>query len=236
MEFLMSGGIGKGKEVILVYGNDLSNCGDSEFYKYLRENYKNVSNKGIFSSCPWVYINLKNKTFFPGIPGIRITEAFHGHAVTVDEFFTIEKIYEELKGKFCRNRKVKDIYSKYKGKDVFVFNKERFDCDEGAEVARQLIKERELHEQLEKERVFCFIELDKQKILQREFILLKSEETRCLLPSSGIYDGMLQQQSIPGDEYYKCKVEFTDTEIIIRTDGYTNGPDYLENLKIYRHD
>lgn len=228
--------IGSGKEVILVYGNDLRNCGDSEFYKYLRKNYRNVSTKGIFSSCPWVYINLKDKTFFPGIPGIKITEAFHGHAVTVDEFFTIKKIYEELKGKFCRNRKVKDIYSKYKGKDVFVFNKERFDCDEGAEVARQLIKERELHEQLEKERVFCFIELDKEKILQREFILLKSEETKNLLPSSGIYGGMLQQQSIPGDECYKCKVEFTDTEIIIRTDGYTNGPDYFENLKIYMHD
>ena len=56
--------IGSEKEVILVYGNDLRNCGDSEFYKYLRKNYRNVSTKGIFSSCPWVYINLKDKTFF----------------------------------------------------------------------------------------------------------------------------------------------------------------------------
>ncbi len=230
----MGDSIGRGKEVILVYGNDLRNCGESEFYEYLRENYKNVSTKGIFRSCPWVYINLKEKKFFPGIPGIKITETFHEHAVTVDEFFTIEKIYKELKGKFYRSKEVRDIYSKYKGKDVFVFNRERFDCDEGAEVERQLIKERELHEKLERERVFCFIELDKEKILQREFILTKSEEIKNFLPSSGVYDGMLQQQSIPGDEYHECKVEFTDTEIIIRTDAYTNGPDYFKSVKIYR--
>ncbi len=125
----MSDSIGRGKTVILVYGHELKHGNGSGLYGFLNRSFKNVSRKGIFSSCPWVYVNIETKRFFPGIPGIKITECLNNHAVTIKEFYTIYEQYNLDNQNFDTSKEVLEIYSKYVGKDPFVFYNERFDCD-----------------------------------------------------------------------------------------------------------
>lgn len=82
------------------------------FYSWLRvAGFKSWGHEGHWG-MPWVYVNLNSKIYAPGMPGIPITESICDHAITIEEFFTIYKIYE-----------------KYEGKERFVFYKERFDYD-----------------------------------------------------------------------------------------------------------
>lgn len=88
---------------------------DADFYKWLKaegfERWK--KGKGVFSHVIWVYVNINKRLFSPGIPGIPLTSPVIGnHAITIDEFQTIYSIFK-----------------KYEGKEVFVFQKERFDYD-----------------------------------------------------------------------------------------------------------
>lgn len=129
---------GGSKNVILVYGNDLRRGWDADFYKWLCKDYSNVSNRGCYESAPWVYVNIFNKTFFPAIPGFKITDTLHDHAVTIEEFYKILKEYEKNPESFEETEAVISIYKKYEGKDPLGFYKDRFDCDEGAEYLRDI--------------------------------------------------------------------------------------------------
>lgn len=64
------------------------------------------------TGCSWVYVNITKKLFVCGLNGYSLMTMTGNHAITIKEFKTIY-----------------DIYSKYEGKDTFVFNKERFDAE-----------------------------------------------------------------------------------------------------------
>ncbi len=83
---------------------------DSEVTKWLRsQGFKSTSYSGCWG-CNWIFINIKQKLYALGRPGVAYAQVVGDHAITMDEFKTI---YE--------------IYKKYEGKDLFVFHKERFD-------------------------------------------------------------------------------------------------------------
>lgn len=123
--------IGKGKVVILVYGEELKNSDKSSFVNGLRNmHYKYVGPHGWYT-CPWVYVNIENHSYCAGRPGVAVTDVLNDHAVTIPEFYKILEEYNNNPANFDSSEVVKNIYSKYEGKEVFVFKKERFDADEG---------------------------------------------------------------------------------------------------------
>lgn len=90
---------------------------DSEFDKWIRkEGFKGWGRKGYYCTEPhaktWSFIDLNTKTFAPAVPGIQVAKPIGNHAITVEEFKQIYKIYK-----------------KYEGKALFVFKNERFDYD-----------------------------------------------------------------------------------------------------------
>ena len=63
--------------------------------------------------CWWVYVNITRKEYAYGMPGVYLAKPLGNHAITIEEFETIYSIYK-----------------RYEGKDLFVFQKKRFDYDE----------------------------------------------------------------------------------------------------------
>lgn len=93
----------------LVCDNDFTNY-DTEIFKWLKSNgFRSASVSGNWR-CNWAFINIYNKIYALGRPGVGYAPVINNHAITIEEFKTI---YE--------------IYSKYLGKDLFVFHKDRFD-------------------------------------------------------------------------------------------------------------
>ena len=62
--------------------------------------------------CWWIHVNITRKMYAYGMPGVSIARPIGNHAITIEEFKTIYQIYR-----------------KYEGKDLFVFNNRRFDYD-----------------------------------------------------------------------------------------------------------
>ena len=87
---------------------------ETEIFKWLKSNgFRAHPKSGIWGSgCNWAFINIYNKIYILGRPGVAYASVINNHAITIEEFKTI---YE--------------IYKKYEGKDLFVFHKERFDYD-----------------------------------------------------------------------------------------------------------
>ena len=101
---------GWGKEAFLVYEKSLGKQ-ESPIYEWLREEGFTFGRyKGNFG-CPWIYINISQKKYAYGMPGISVVRPIGDHAITMEEFRTIYSIYK-----------------KYEGKEIFVFHRERFDC------------------------------------------------------------------------------------------------------------
>lgn len=100
-------------DCFLVCDNSLSQFQHTpNFIKWLEsQGFKSTSYSGNWG-CNWVFINVYNKLYALGRPGVAYAKVVCNHAITIDEFKTIYKIYK-----------------KYDGKDLFVFNKERFDYD-----------------------------------------------------------------------------------------------------------
>ena len=96
--------ISAGGAAIIVYDKGLYN--NTEFWDWLKqEGFRRWNNRpGYYPNCPWVFININSKVYEPGMPGIKITQEFGNHAVTISEF---KEIYS--------------IFKKYEGKDVFHF-------------------------------------------------------------------------------------------------------------------
>lgn len=51
-----------------------------------------------FWGCPWYYVDIKNKKFKPGRPGVSYGNVVGGHAITFEEFKTIYFIYKKYEG------------------------------------------------------------------------------------------------------------------------------------------
>ena len=104
--------IGGGRtEAFLVCDRSLADC-EAPFIKWLRsEGFTYGGYHGNYGCC-WAHINITRKQYAYGMPGVGLALPIGNHAITIDEFKTIYAIYK-----------------KYEGKDLFTFNKERFDYD-----------------------------------------------------------------------------------------------------------
>jgi len=240
---------GGSKYVILVYSHEFKKCYKADFYKWLVKDFKNVSNEGCYEACPWVYVNLLNKTYFPGIPGVKITHVLNDHAVTIAEFYSILAEFDKNREDFDKSEIVSSIYKKYKGKGPFVFNKHRFDCDEGySTIIRKTEKIRK--------RTLCFLQLYGITAIESEhdYILPKEslkfyktivfhpkveeiwEKQKLSLPDKGIYKVEVHQQGIPGEEYFDCNVELYKDKIrLIDVTKSVTRPDLLRDIRIFNN-
>ncbi|MBR4272815.1 MAG: hypothetical protein IKQ30_08255 [Bacteroidales bacterium] len=102
-------------EAFLVQDDSLCDM-DAPFYKWLDKNhFKHAWYKGHYSSCDWVFINITNKLYAYGMPGIEIIKPIGNHAITIDEFMQIYNIYEKYKGlstlEFEEDKKEEEITS-----------------------------------------------------------------------------------------------------------------------------
>lgn len=85
-------------EAFLVKDQSLSDD-NAPFYKWLEKNhFQHAWHKGHYDSCPWVFINITNKLYAYGMPGVEIIKPIGDHAITIDEFMQIYNIYEKYKG------------------------------------------------------------------------------------------------------------------------------------------
>lgn len=72
---------------------------DSPVYHYLwSKGFVRWQKKGIFRGVDWVYANICDKIFAPGIPGYPVTAVACDHAVTLEEFKTIYEIFNKYVG------------------------------------------------------------------------------------------------------------------------------------------
>ncbi len=92
--------IAAGTAAILVKDESLRENPDAEFYKYLKaEGFQMWSkSKGCYKGVDWIYVNLNTKCIARGMPGIPVVSAFGNHAVTIDEFKEIYRIYKKYTG------------------------------------------------------------------------------------------------------------------------------------------
>ena len=92
--------IAAGTAAILVKDESLRENPDAEFYKYLKaEGFQMWSkSKGCYKGVDWIYVNLNTKCLARGMPGIPVVSAFGNHAVTIDEFKEIYRIYKKYDG------------------------------------------------------------------------------------------------------------------------------------------
>lgn len=95
----------------LVCDDSLANY-DSEFINWLRANGFKSTPYSVNWRCNWAFVNMKQKLYALGRPGVSYAQVVYDHAITIEEF---KIIY--------------GIFSKYEGKETFVFYKERFDYD-----------------------------------------------------------------------------------------------------------
>ena len=96
----MSYSMSEGSSSFLIKDDSLLESWESDFIKYLdSEGFENWGKKGYFSGINWIYVNLNNKKFAFGIPGIPITTPVGNHAITIEEFKTIYNIYKKYDGK-----------------------------------------------------------------------------------------------------------------------------------------
>ena len=69
---------------------------DAPFYAWLSEHgFKLAWHKGHFMICDWVYVNITNKLFAYGMPGVKVVNAIGNHAISIEDFMTIYGIYEK---------------------------------------------------------------------------------------------------------------------------------------------
>ena len=106
------------ESAILVRFYDEDNEGENhEIYQWLREHGFGCE-KGYWG-CNWVFIDLINKKFYPGRPGVEYFKPASGHSINDDEFYTIMHMlnfYEEMTEleyktiNFIFNRKYKSTF------------------------------------------------------------------------------------------------------------------------------
>ena len=92
------------KVAFLVYDKSLTDLNTSEFYMWLQEkgfiiDTDNPKHGYPYWGCSWIYINLNEKTFSFGMPGVELFKAIGNHAIMVEEFKFIFEIYEKYKNK-----------------------------------------------------------------------------------------------------------------------------------------
>lgn len=85
----------KGTSTFLVKDDDLKKGFESEFVIFLKKHQFTTWGKKGNYGCEWIFINLNSKKYALGVPGIAITEPIGNHAITIEEFKIIFKIYNK---------------------------------------------------------------------------------------------------------------------------------------------
>ena len=67
-----------------------------------------------YCGCDWIWVLLDRKKYAYGMPGIKMADIMYDHAVTVEEYNTILKLYEQGVDLY-ESDVVSEIYAKYKG-------------------------------------------------------------------------------------------------------------------------
>ena len=76
-----------------------------------------------YCGCNWIWVLLDQKKYAYGMLGIKMADTMYDHAVTVDEYNTILKLYEEGVDLY-ESDVVSEIYAKYKGLPPLVMSLE----------------------------------------------------------------------------------------------------------------
>ena len=85
-------------EAFLVRDKSLKDF-NAPFYQWLIENgFRHAWYKGHYSNCDWVFVNITQKLYAYGMPGVCIVKPLGNHAITLDEFYQIYGIYEKYDG------------------------------------------------------------------------------------------------------------------------------------------
>lgn len=239
--------IGRGEHVLLVCDYNIHPKFTDWLYK---KKYKNVSHYGYYEECPLVYINIENKNFFPFIPGIKITDCLNNHAITVAEFKTILKEYETHKDVFPVTDIVTEIYEKYKGKDLCVFNADwcDYDLEKYPEWKKKIDKLQEEEDRLYKEEqriklekennTLCFFDIPNTIQPIEEVENLYTVEKKSIksknLPISGNYKGEITEMTILGASETECEVCFLKDSILLYVFNQQEDMDSFMTLRILK--
>lgn len=91
--------ISQGKpEAFLVCDRSLESI-HSPFYSWIRdEGFSFAGHHGNYG-CYWAYVNITRKQYAYGMPGVSLVQPIGNHAITINEFMTIYRIYEKYQGK-----------------------------------------------------------------------------------------------------------------------------------------
>lgn len=85
-------------EAFLVCDKSLESI-DAPFYSWLHEEgFVFAGYHGNYGCC-WVYVSITRKQYAYGMPGISLVTPTGNHAITIDEFMTIYRIYKNYHGK-----------------------------------------------------------------------------------------------------------------------------------------
>lgn len=89
-----------GSSCFLIKDASLKNA-DAEFYQWLRRNgfHKWKIGHGHYGGVDWVYVNLNYNLYNPGMPGVPLAEPIGHHAITIEEFMTVFRIFKKYEGK-----------------------------------------------------------------------------------------------------------------------------------------
>ena len=87
--------------------------GKSFITPYLRDKGFKPFGHG-YCGCNWIWVLLDRKKYAYGMPGIKMADTMYDHAVTVEEYNTILKLYEQGVDLY-ESEVVSVIYAKYKG-------------------------------------------------------------------------------------------------------------------------
>ena len=91
--------IGQGKaEAFLVCDKSLESV-DAPFFSWLcDEGFSFAGYHGNYG-CYWAHVNIARRQYAYGMPGVCLAEPIGNHAITIEEFMTIYRIYEKYQGK-----------------------------------------------------------------------------------------------------------------------------------------
>ena len=88
-----------GSESFLICDDSLMNI-DAPFFEWLRkEGFAFAGRKGHFDVCDWAYVNITEKIFCYGMPGVPFGASTGNHAITIEEFKVIYQIFKNYEGK-----------------------------------------------------------------------------------------------------------------------------------------
>ncbi len=90
--------IGAGTSCVLVKDDGFRTGEKLWFFRWLENEGFTYYPLGTSSGVGWVYINLTSKVYTGGKTGVSVTSVIANHAISIEDFMTIYKIYEKYKG------------------------------------------------------------------------------------------------------------------------------------------